>query len=95
MTLSVTFAEVPPAALEDQIVVSPALMRTIADYADVEQRLKAGGFTKVVIVAAPTTGLRAWAGSLLRASPQQPDMTAGDTTPTVGEPRGANLDLFA
>jgi len=92
-TLSVTFAEAPPAARDDQIVVSPASMRSIADYADVEQRLKAGGFAKVVIVATPTTGLRAWADSLLRAAPKE--LIAGDSTSESGVLKSANLELWA
>jgi hypothetical protein len=95
LPLTVTFAEAPPAARTDQIVVNPASMRSIADYAEVEQRLKAGGFTKVVIVAAPTTGLRAWAQSLVRAAPKEPVPRPGDTSPAMGELRSANLELWA
>lgn len=93
-TLSVAFSEAPPAVRDDQIVVTPASMRSIADYADVEQRLKEGGFTSVVIVAAPTIGLRAWADSLLRAAPKRPELGAEDTSPVVGEIRSANLELW-
>lgn len=95
LPLSVIFADASPAARDDQIVVSPASMRSIADYADVEQRLKVGGFTKVVIVAAPTTGLRAWADSLLGAAPREPVVRAGATAPETGELRSANLELWA
>jgi hypothetical protein len=98
MTLSVTFAEVPPADLADQIVVRPASMRSIADYADVEQRLKAGGITKVVIVATPTTGLRAWADSLLRAAHKESaplKSAAADPSPEIEEVGGVNLELWA